>query len=424
MEFRLDKEFAAGMDAADPLAPLRRAYLFPSHNGTEVVYFMGNSLGLQPAGVSQALQEECEDWQRYGVEGHYKARRPWFSYHEQFAEGAAALVGALPEEVVIMNQLTVNLHLLLISFYRPSGKRKKLLFETKPFPSDRYAFETQARLHGLDPEEVLVEMQPREGEHTLRTEDIVSRIRTLGDELAVVCFGGVNYYTGQFFDLQAITAAAHGVGAYAGFDLAHAAGNVPLQLHDWKADFACWCTYKYLNSGPGSVGGVFVHRQHAENRALLRLGGWWGHNKETRFRMEPGFDPIPTAESWQLSNAPVFSMAAHRIALGHFTATGMNKLRSKSLLLTAYLEFVLHEVARKTGNTFELLTPADATQRGCQLSLLLRGRNRGLVEALSARGVITDWREPNVMRVAPVPMYNSFSDIATFGEIFNNLLLT
>jgi kynureninase len=321
-----------------------------------------------------------------------------------------------------MNQLTVNLHLLLVSFYRPQGKRRKILFEHKPFPSDHYAFESQARLHGLDPAEVLIEMKPRAGEWNLRTEDILQAIADAGDELACVCFGGVNYFTGQYFDLQAITAAAHKAGATCGFDLAHAAGNVPVQLHDWNVDFACWCSYKYLNSGPGGVAGAFVHERHHHNKELLRLAGWWGHNKNTRFKMEPGFDPIPSAEAWQLSNAPVLSMAAHKASLELFDRAGMVALREKSLLLTSWLEFVLAEVRTKTGVQLEIITPSDPAQRGCQLSVIVPGRDRALVKQLADQGVIVDWREPNVIRMAPVPMYNSFEDILSFGEILTSIL--
>jgi kynureninase len=304
----------------------------------------------------------------------------------------------------------------------PQGKRRKILFEHRPFPSDHYVFESQARLHGHDPSEVLVEMQPREGEWNLRTEDIVAKIEELGDELACVCFGGVNYFTGQFFDLPAIVAAAHRAGATCGFDLAHAAGNLVLHLHDWNADFACWCSYKYLNSGPGGVAGAFVHQRHHADRQLLRLAGWWGHNKDTRFRMEPGFDPIPTAEGWQLSNAPILSMAAHRAALELFDQAGMMRLREKSIQLTAYLEFVLGEVRSRTGVPLEIITPSDPHARGCQLSVVVPGSDRSLVDKLQQRGVVADWREPDVIRMAPVPMYNSFEDVLSFGEIFTSIL--
>ena len=422
MGFENSLSFAKSLDANDRLASFRDRFYFPQHNGKDMLYFTGNSLGLQPKSVRDSINQELEDWATYGVEGHFLAKHPWFSYHEMFAEGAAQVVGGLPSEVVIMNQLTVNLHLLLISFYRPSGKRIKILFETKPFPSDHYAFESQARLHGLDPKDVLVEMQPREGEITLRTEDIVAKINELGDELAVVCFGAVNYFTGQFFDIASITNAGHAVGANVGFDLAHAAGNVPLHLHDQNVDFACWCSYKYLNSGPGGVSGAFVHEKHHANKELIRLAGWWGHNKSTRFEMEPGFDPIESAEAWQMSNAPVLSMAAHKAALDIFVEAGMSAMREKSLLLTGYLEFIVDQVRNTTGVQLQILTPANPNERGCQLSIVVPGAKKQLVKDLAERGIVVDWREPNVIRMAPVPLYNSFEDIFTFGEVFTEFL--
>jgi kynureninase len=422
MAFENSLEFAREKDRQDPLASYRTQYLFPKHNDKPMLYFTGNSLGLQPKGVKEALLQECADWEKFGVEGHMHAKNPWFSYHERFTEGSAKLVGALPEEVVVMNQLTVNLQLLLVSFYRPEGKRVKILFEHKPFPSDQYAFESQAKLHGLDPAEVLVEMKPRSGEYNLRTEDILSQINELGSELALVCFGGVNYFTGQFFDLAQITQAAHEVGAMAGFDLAHTAGNLPLELHNWNVDFACWCTYKYLNSGPGSVGGVFVHQRHVANKDLTRLAGWWGHDKKTRFQMEPGFDPIPTAEAWQLSNAPIMSMAVHKVALDLFTEVGMPALRKKSIELTAFLEYVLGEVRKNTGVQLEIITPSNPEERGAQLSVIVPGAQKSLVARLWDKGVVVDWREPNVIRMAPTPMYNSFEDVFSFGEVFTALL--
>jgi kynureninase len=422
MGFENSLSFAKSLDANDRLASFRDRFYFPQHNGKDMLYFTGNSLGLQPKSVRESINQELEDWATYGVEGHFLAKHPWFSYHEMFAEGAAQVVGGLPSEVVIMNQLTVNLHLLLISFYRPSGKRIKILFETKPFPSDHYAFESQARLHGFDPKDVLVEMQPREGEIILRTEDIVAKINELGDELAVVCFGAVNYFTGQFFDIASITNAGHAVGANVGFDLAHAAGNVPLHLHDQNVDFACWCSYKYLNSGPGGVSGAFVHEKHHANKELIRLAGWWGHNKSTRFQMEPGFDPIESAEAWQMSNAPVLSMAAHKAALDIFVEAGMSAMREKSLLLTGYLEFIVDQVRNTTGVQLQILTPANPNERGCQLSIVVPGAKKQLVKDLAERGIVVDWREPNVIRMAPVPLYNSFEDIFTFGEVFTEFL--
>jgi kynureninase len=422
MDHSYTRDYARNLDQQDPLRAFRNEFLFPPHGDGHVLYFTGNSLGLQPKGVRAHIAQELDDWAAFGVEGHFHAKNPWYSYHELLTDASARVVGALPSEVVVMNQLTVNLHLLLVSFYRPQGKRRKILFEHKPFPSDHYAFESQARLHGLNPAEVLIEMKPRAGEWNLRTEDILQAIADAGDELACVCFGGVNYFTGQYFDLKAITAAAHKAGATCGFDLAHAAGNVPVQLHEWNVDFACWCSYKYLNSGPGGVAGAFVHERHHHNKELLRLAGWWGHNKNTRFKMEPGFDPIPSAEAWQLSNAPVLSMAAHKASLELFDRAGMPALREKSLLLTSWLEFVLAEVRKQTGVQLEIITPADPSQRGCQLSVIVPGRDRSLVKQLADKGVIVDWREPNVIRMAPVPMYNSFEDILSFGEILTSIL--
>ncbi|MFN0030523.1 MAG: kynureninase [Flavobacteriales bacterium] len=421
MSFQNTSAFAQQQDVQDPLKSYRDKFFFPQHNGKDVLYFCGNSLGLQPKAVADSIKIELEDWAKYGVEGHLQGRRPWYSYHEMFAEGAARLVGAKPNEVVVMNQLTVNLHLLLLSFYQPKGKRRKILFETKPFPSDQYAFASQAQLHGLDAADVLVELQPRDGELTLRTDDIIQKINELGDELAVVCIGAVNYFTGQYFDLKRITEAAHAVGAYSGFDLAHAAGNVPMQLHAWHVDFACWCSYKYLNSGPGGVAGAFVHEQHASNKSLMRLAGWWGHNKQTRFDMKPDFEPMTTAEAWQLSNAPVMSMAVHKVALDMFTEVGMEALRKKSVQLTAYLAFILDEVKKATGVPLQIITPMNAEERGAHLSVIVSGADKSLVQKLSANGVVVDWREPNVIRLAPVPLYNSFEDVYLLGEQLCNI---
>lgn len=413
--------YAQTRDAADPLRAFRSEFHFPQHAAKDVLYFTGNSLGLQPKAAAEALKQELDDWARFGVEGHFNAKHPWYSYHEELTPSLARLVGALPEEVVAMNQLTSNLHFLMVSFYRPSGDRKKILTETRPFPSDTYAFASQIDFHGGDPETDLVEVQPRAGEHTLRTEDIIAKINELGDELALVCFGGVNFYTGQAFDMAAITKAAHTVGAIAGFDLAHAAGNLHLKLHDWNVDFACWCSYKYLNSGPGSVAGAFVHQRHLGQQLPL-FAGWWGHDKAERFKMERTFKPIPTAEAWQVSNAPVFSMALHRVALEQFDRAGIANLRNKSEQLTAYLAFIVAEVAQATGTKLEVITPNDADQRGCQLSILAHGHGKALFNRITERGVVADWREPNVIRVAPVPMYNSFEDVWRFGEVLTECL--
>ncbi|MCB9181071.1 MAG: kynureninase [Flavobacteriales bacterium] len=413
--------YAREADAADPLRDFRREFLFPQHEGRDVLYFTGNSLGLQPKGAALILQEELEDWAQYGVEGHFQARRPWYSYHELFSESLARIVGAKPKEVVAMNGLTTNLHLLLVSFYRPEGRRRKILCEERPFPSDTYAMASQIAFHGGDPEQDLVEMRPRKGEHTLRTEDIEARIAELGDELALVLFGGVNFYTGQAFDLEAITRAGHAVGALVGFDLAHAAGNIPLKLHDGGVDFACWCSYKYLNSGPGSVAGAFVHERHL-GTDLPRFAGWWGHDKDERFKMERTFKPMPTAEAWQLSNAPVFAMAPHRASLDLFDRAGMDALVAKGRRLTAFLEAVIDQVASDTGKQLEIITPRDPDQRGCQLSVVLHGEGRALFDELTRHGVVADWREPNVIRLAPVPLYNGFQDVWRFGEVLKECL--
>lgn len=414
-------EHALELDRRDPLRNFRDRFLFPQHDGAPVLYFTGNSLGLQPKGVAGILKEEMEDWAQHGVEGHFKARRPWVSYHEIFSESLARIVGARPTEVVAMNGLTANLHLLMVSFYRPKGRRTKILCEQRPFPSDTYAMASQIAFHGLDPKEHLVGMEPRPGEHTLRTEDITARIAELGEELALVLFGGVNFYTGQAFDMGTLTAAGHAAGAVVGFDLAHAAGNIPLHLHDWGVDFACWCSYKYMNSGPGGVAGAFVNERHFDS-GLPMFAGWWGHDKQDRFKMGPTFRPIPTAEAWQLSNAPVFAMAPHRAALDLFDEAGMDALHAKSVMLTGYLEQVIDDVAATTGSRLEIITPRDPGQRGCQLSVVLHGQGRRLFDAMADRGVVADWREPNVIRLAPVPLYNSFEDVWRAGAILKEVL--
>lgn len=423
MNFENTLDFAQQQDAADPLKNYRKKFLFPQHNGSNCLYFTGNSLGLQPVSAKEALLQELDDWARFGVEGHFEARNPWYSYHELLTDSLAGIVGANNDEVVAMNGLTTNLHLLMVSFFRPSGKRNKILCEAKAFPSDRYALDSQLLLHGLDPKENLIALEPRDGEHCLRTEDIIAAIKDAGESLALVMMGGVNFYTGQYFDIPAITHAAHEVGAIAGWDLAHAAGNIPLELHNWNVDFASWCSYKYLNSGPGSVAGIFVHEKHGHNTQLPRFAGWWGHNKTTRFEMKPQFDPIPGAEGWQLSNAPVFTMAVHKASLAIFDEVGMPALRKKSELLTAYLEFVLREVEGSVNKAdFEIITPQNPEERGCQLSVLLHGQGKPLFDRLTAEGVVADWREPNVIRLAPVPLYNSFEDVFRFGKILKSAI--
>lgn len=415
--YQLTPDYALQADQTDTLFPFRERFFIPQHQGRDVIYLCGNSLGLQPKSARYLMQAELEDWAKHGVEGHFQARNPWFSYHKLFTERLAGIVGALPQEVVAMNSLTVNLHLLMISFYRPEDSRYKILMEAGAFPSDQYAVETQVRMHGYDPEDAIIEITPRAGSYTIAEEDILEAIEAAGNTLALVMIGGVNYYTGQFFDLERITKAAHHAGAYAGYDLAHAAGNVPLQLHQWDVDFACWCTYKYLNSGPGAVGGAYVHVRHTQNPDTFRLGGWWGNSEATRFQMKKKFVPAPTAESWQMSNAPIFNMVAHHASLDIFDKAGMTALREKSIKLTGYLEFLLRQLSHLP---FTIITPEDPARRGCQLSLLFQERGRAIFDLLTNNGVIADWREPNVIRIAPVPLYNTFEDVYRFYELLKN----
>jgi kynureninase len=415
--YKNELSFAKEKDNQDLLKLYREKFYLPTFT-ENVVYFTGNSLGLQPKSVQSYIQEELNAWAKYGVEGHFLAEKPWFEYHEFLTEKAANVVGALPKEVVVTHSLTTNLHLLMVSFYKPEGKRTKILCEAKAFPSDQYALESQVKFHGLDPKTDIVEIAPREGEHLIDEEDIYAKIEELGDELALVMIGGVNYYTGQLFDMKTITEKAHAVGAIAGFDLAHAAGNIHLKLHDWGVDFAAWCTYKYMNSSPGGVSGMFVHEKHEYKPELPRFAGWWGYDKETRFLMEPGFNPMKGAEGWQLSNAPVLGMAAHLASLDLFEEVGMESLCAKRDDLTAYLEFIINDVSERNKNaTFEIITPKDKTKRGAQLSILAHGQGKALFDAMTEKGVIADWREPNVIRVAPAPFYNSFEDVYRFGKI-------
>ena len=425
MEFSNTLEFARQLDANDLLKGYRNKFYIPEINGKEAIYFCGNSLGLQPKSTKDAVNQELEDWAKYGVEGHFHAKNPWFSYHEMFAEPVGRLVGALPSEVVVMNQLTVNLHLLMVSFFRPDAKRYKILCEAKAFPSDQYMLTSQAKFHGLDPEKVIVEVGPRNGEHTIRTVDILAKIEEAGNELALVMIGGVNYYTGQAFNMKAITAAGHKAGAVVGFDLAHATGNLKLDLHEWGVDFATWCGYKYLNSGPGSVSGIFIHERYNNSPELPRFSGWWGQDKSTRFLMQKDYVPMTGAEGWQLSNAPVLSMAAHKASIAIFDEVGMDALCEKSNKLTSYLEFIIDEINRETEAgkpKLEIITPRNKAERGCQISIIAHGRGRELHKELTGQGVISDWREPNVIRIAPVPLYNSFEDVWTFGDILKKQL--
>ena len=420
MKFENNISFAKALDRDDSLKPFRDKFYIPMINGKDSIYFTGNSLGLQPKTTQEYVLDELEDWANYGVEGHFHARNPWVSYHEMFPELLTEIIGALPDEMVVMNQLTVNLHVLMTSFYRPTKERYKIICEAKAFPSDQYAFASQAILHGLDPEKTIIEVSPRHAEHIIRTEDILNTIRQHGNETALVLFSGVNYYNGQVFNMEAITKAAHEAGAYCGFDLAHAAGNVLLKMHEWNADFACWCSYKYLNSGPGGVSGVFIHQRHISDKKIPRLAGWWGQDKATRFKMEKDFNPIPTAEGWQLSNAPVLSMAAHKASLDIFKDAGMQQLARKGKMLAGYLKFILEEINKQTPEKLiEVITPQSEDESGCQVSMLMLNDGKQIFEALKKEGVIADWREPNVIRVAPVPLYNSFEDVYRFGEIIS-----
>ncbi len=420
-DFEFSLAYAKKQDELDPLKGFRQKFHFPQHKNQDTVYFTGNSLGLAPKTALSALEQEVNDWKKYGVEGHFQAKNPWVSYHEMFAEPLANLIGAKPEEVAAMNGLTSNLHLLMVSFYRPTKDRFKIICEGKAFPSDQYALQSQVKHHGLKPNDAIIQLFPREGEHTLRTEDIIQTIQDTGSELALVMIGGVNYYTGQYFDIPQITRAGHETGAVVGWDLAHAAGNIPMKLHEWDVDFAAWCSYKYMNSGPGSISGIFVHEKHCKNPNLPRFAGWWGHNKKRRFLMEPEFEPIPTAESWQLSNAPVLAMAVHKASLDIFMEAGIENLRAKSIHLTAYLEYVIQQVSNDDPNTsFEIITPSTPEERGAQLSILSHGKGKELFDHLTNEGVIADWREPNVIRIAPVPLYNNYEDVYRFGTILKN----
>lgn len=420
LNYKASESFAAATDASDLLKFFREKFFIPKQtNGEDVLYFTGNSLGLQPKSTRNYIEQELKDWETLGVEGHLQAKNPWLPYHEFVAEQLAEIVGARPLEVVAMNSLTVNLHLLMVSFYRPTRERHKIIVEAGAFPSDRYAVESQIKFQGFEPESSLLELKPRAEETILRTDDIEKTIIENGDSIALILLGGVNYYTGQKFDFQRIVEAGHRAGAVVGFDLAHAAGNVELKLHEWNADFAAWCSYKYLNAGPGAIAGAFVHERHAENFDLPRFAGWWGHDKETRFLMRDEFKPMRGAEGWQLSNPPIFQLAALRASLDVFEAAGMKNLFEKSRKLTGYLEFLLSEIHDER---ISIITPQNPEERGCQLSIRVKNSDKSLFKAISEKGVVADWREPDVIRVAPVPLYNSFTDAFRFAEILKNCL--
>lgn len=422
MNYKNTLAFAKEEDAKDPLNKWRDEFHIPVINGKEAYYFTGNSLGCQPKRTRAFVEEEMQKWQDYGVEGHFVPKqKPWMHYHKVTKDALAKIVGAKPIEVVSMNNLSVNLHLLMVSFYKPTETRYKIICEAGAFPSDQYMFETQLKHHGLAEEEALIELKPREGEYTLHLEDIIQTIEETGDELALVLIGGLQYYTGQLFDMKSITEVGHKVGAYVGFDLAHGIGNAPLQLHDWDVDFATWCSYKYLNSGPGNVSGIFVHERFAHDTDLSRFAGWWGHDEGERFLMEKGFKPMPGADGWQLSNVNILASAAHAASLEIFEEVGMGALRAKSLKLTAYLEFIIDELNKEYGG-FEIITPRDPEQRGAQLSIFFHKNGKALFDYLVQNGVIGDWREPNVIRIAPVPLYNSFEDVYHFGRLLKEAL--
>lgn len=414
---------AQRLDQDDPICDFRSLFHIPFRDGKTMIYFTGNSLGLAPKNAQSAISQELSDWAKLGVEGHFHAKNPWYSYHEWFSTALAPLVGALAEEVVAMNQLTVNIHLLLASFYKPTKERYKIITEAKAFPSDLYALHTHVQWHGLDPKDCIIEIQPHPGKHCIETSQITDAIKEAGNNLALVFMGGVNYYSGQVLNISTITKAAHEVGAFAGFDLAHAVGNIPLQLHQWQVDFAAWCSYKYLNSGPGSIAGAYVHQKHAKNTALHRLGGWWGHDKSTRFEMLPEFQPMPTAEGWQLSNAPVFSMAAHRASLDVFHAAGLEAIFKKGKDLAKFTKEMLLLVKNEFNTDyFEIITPLNEAESGCQISLLFHQKGKEVFQALTDAGVVADWREPNVIRIAPVPLYNKFIEVYRFGNIIHQIL--
>lgn len=419
MHYENNLAFAQSLDAADELRNFRDYFHIPKMaDGSDTIYFCGNSLGLHAKKVSEFVNQELEDWKTYGVEGHFHARNPWMPYHEFLTKNMAAVVGALPHEVVVMNTLTANLHFMMVSFYRPTPERHKILIEWNPFPSDRYALHSQLRFHGYDPATGIIEPQPEADSALVSTQQVLDIIEKQGHEIALVMMGGVNYYSGQFYDLDAITKAAHKKGCLVGFDLAHAAGNMPLHLHETGCDFAVWCNYKYLNSGPGAPAGCFVHERHATEK-LPRFEGWWGNNKSTRFIMGPDFEPIGGIETWQVSNPPILAMAAVRASLEIFAEAGMQRLRKKSESLTGYLEWLVQQLP---SGRVAIITPEDPAWRGCQLSLQLKDADKSLHNKLTEAGVITDWREPDVIRVAPVPLYNKFEEVWRFAELLKSCL--
>ena len=420
MTYQNSLDYAKQLDREDPLSYLRKEFHIPKDkHGKEWLYFTGNSLGLQPKITEKYIRQELKDWANLGVEGHFEAKNPWLSYHELLTDTMAKIVGAKPIEVVVMNTLTTNLHLLMVSFYQPTKTKYKIIIESDAFPSDRYAVQSQLSFHGFDPEEALLEWKPKEGKELLELEDLEFLLDSHGDEVALLLIGGVNYYTGQFLDLKKITELGHAKDCMVGIDLAHGAGNIQPNLHDNGVDFAAWCTYKYLNSGPGSLSGLFVHEKHANRKDLPRFAGWWNHNKETRFNMRQPFDVMEGAEGWQLSNPPILSMAAIKASLDIFEKVGMTTLLKKSKRLTGFFEYLIHQIA---SDTIKIITPSNPNQRGCQLSLQVKNADKNLHHKLTDHHIITDWREPDVIRCAPVPMYTSFEDVYHMVKTLESLL--
>ena len=420
MTYQNSLDYAKQLDQEDPISYLRNQFHIPrDKHGKEWLYFTGNSLGLQPKITSKYIEQELDDWANFGVEGHFEAKNPWLSYHELLTDTMAKVVGAKPIEVVVMNTLTTNLHLLMVSFYQPSKTKYKIIIESDAFPSDRYAVQSQLSFHGFDPEEALIEWKPKEGKELLDLEDLKSILDSQGDEVALLLIGGVNYYTGQYLDIKKIAELGHAKKCMVGIDLAHGAGNIQLNLHDSSIDFAAWCTYKYLNSGPGSLSGLFVHEKHAQRKDLPRFAGWWNHNKETRFNMRQPFDVMSGAEGWQLSNPPILSMAAIKASLDIFEKVGMDALVKKSKKLTGFFEYLVNEIA---SDTIKIITPTNPNERGCQLSLQVKNADKNLHKKLTENNIITDWREPDVIRCAPVPMYTSFEDVYHMVTILESLL--
>ncbi len=416
-------EYAKALDQIDPLKNYRDQFLFPKKDGERIIYFCGNSLGLQPKNAKRQIETELDKWSEYGVEGHFLTEEPWINYHLKLKEDMGEVVGASASEIAIMNTLTVNIHLLMVSFYHPTKGRDKIICEKGAFPSDLYVMASQARFRGLDPGDVIIELEPRDGEQILRDEDIITAINKHSRELALIWIGGVNYYTGQVFNMQEITKAGHKAGAVVGFDLAHAAGNVELNLSEWNVDFACWCTYKYLNSGPGGIGAVFIHEKHSNRGELQRFTGWWGNDLPSRFLMRSEFSPSAGADGWSLSTSPILLMALLKTSLNLFKEIGMRKLIEKRLLLTDFLNFIVEQIAERFIKNYEIsvLTP-EGNGRGAQLSITIQKHGKEIFNGLKEQGVLADWREPEVIRLAPAPLYNSFEEVFLFGQIFQNVL--